>query len=303
MSRFDKNGAKRIFISHAWEDKSLARHLEDKLRATGAEVWIDHVGIRGGDNLPEQISEALEWCNTLLLLWSNAACQSRWVNLEWTNGIALEKRIIPCSVDGTKLPAILANKAYIDFGDLNEGVGKLLHALNLKSNILKPKRLKSYSSVPRKKRNKETEKIIKTSLGNILQSQWGGFVTKNSQLFFPDNNKKVLLVYSSFQENAKKWFWGVSGKYWKNWTSDDYLALVFEDQNRETYSFILLNASQAKSLFEKCSENAEAKKINARIYKSDNKPHLQEWVEFDFEKNVRELPLENIIHLNKDDPS
>jgi len=111
-----------------------------------------------------------------------------------------------------------------------------------------------------------------------------------------------LFRYSSFQENAKKWFWGVSGKYWKNWTSDDYLALVFENQNRQTYSFFLLNDLDARTLFEKCSENSEAKKINARIYRSDNKPHLQEWRECDFEKNVRELPLKNSIHPNEHEP-
>ncbi len=48
----------RIFISHAWEDKPLVRRLEAELQAAGAEVWVDHVGIRGGDNLPERISEA-----------------------------------------------------------------------------------------------------------------------------------------------------------------------------------------------------------------------------------------------------
>ncbi len=74
----------KIFISHAWEDKPLVRRLESELKAAGAEVWVDHEGIRGGDNLPERISEALEWCDTLLLIWSKAASQSHWVVLEWT---------------------------------------------------------------------------------------------------------------------------------------------------------------------------------------------------------------------------
>ncbi len=121
----------KIFISHAWEDKPLVRRLENELKAAGAEVWVDHEGIRGGDNLPERISEALEWCNTLVLVWSKTASQSRWVRLEWTNAVSLEKAIIPCRLDGAALPAILAHKAYLDFKDIEPGLAQLLQALKL----------------------------------------------------------------------------------------------------------------------------------------------------------------------------
>ena len=121
----------RIFISHAWEDKPLVRRLEAELRGAGAEVWVDHEGIRGGDNLPERISEALEWCNTLVLVWSNTARQSRWVKLEWTSAVSLDKVIIPCRLDGAALPAILAHRAYLDFRDVGQGIIHLLHALKL----------------------------------------------------------------------------------------------------------------------------------------------------------------------------
>jgi TIR domain/Protein of unknown function (DUF1566) len=121
----------RIFISHAWENKTLVRRLEAVLKVAEAEVWVDHVGVRGGDNLPERISEALDWCNTLLLVWSKAAAGSRWVKLEWANAIALDKLIIPCPIDKTPLPSILAHKAYIDFSDAELGLHELLRALQL----------------------------------------------------------------------------------------------------------------------------------------------------------------------------
>lgn len=121
----------RIFISHAWEDKALVRRLEAGLKAAGADVWVDHAGIRGGDNLPERINDALEWCNTLLLVWSKQAKASHWVKLEWTNAISLRKLIIPCPIDGTLAPPIMANTAYIDFSDEKKGVRELLQALRL----------------------------------------------------------------------------------------------------------------------------------------------------------------------------
>jgi hypothetical protein len=73
----------------------------------------------------------LEWCNTLLLVWSKPAKASHWVKLEWTNAISLRKLIIPCPIDETPVPPILANTAYIDFSNREQGLRGLLHALQL----------------------------------------------------------------------------------------------------------------------------------------------------------------------------
>ncbi|MGH7599146.1 MAG: toll/interleukin-1 receptor domain-containing protein [bacterium] len=121
----------KIFISHAWEDKAFVRQLEDELKAAGAEVWVDHSGVRGGDNLPKRISDALEWCDTVLLIWSEAAGQSHWVELEWTNGISLKKTIIPCLLSQVQLPGMLVNRLYVDFRNVDQGLAELLRALQL----------------------------------------------------------------------------------------------------------------------------------------------------------------------------
>ena len=119
----------RLFISHSWEDKPLVRLLETQLRANRIEVWVDHRGVRAGDNLPEEISNALQWCTTLLLIWSGASSNSYWVKLEWTNALALRKVIIPCLVDEVPLPPILSHKAYVKLSNINEGVSELLYSL------------------------------------------------------------------------------------------------------------------------------------------------------------------------------
>jgi len=131
MAKKTPTNKPRIFISHAWEDKQVVLRLEAELTAAGAEVWVDHVGIRGGDNLPERISDALEWCDTLLLLWSEAARDSYWVDLEWTNALSLKKLIIPCQLSSTGLPAILARIVHLDFRNFELGIDQLLHALKL----------------------------------------------------------------------------------------------------------------------------------------------------------------------------
>ncbi|MGH7455334.1 MAG: TIR domain-containing protein, partial [bacterium] len=121
----------KIFISHSWDNKPLVRRLEAELKAAGAEVWVDHAGVRGGDNLPKEISAALAWCNTVVLVWSQSAAQSHWVELEWTNAIALRKIVIPCRLDKTALPALLANLLYIDFIEVEKGITQLREAVQL----------------------------------------------------------------------------------------------------------------------------------------------------------------------------
>ena len=55
----------KIFISHSWDNKPLVRRLEAEIKAAGAEVWVDHAGVRGGDNLPKEISAALTQTQTV----------------------------------------------------------------------------------------------------------------------------------------------------------------------------------------------------------------------------------------------
>jgi hypothetical protein len=106
-----------IFISHSWEDDEVSRWLVLELKSLGVEVWADYTSVRPGDNLPKRVSDALEWCDTVLMVWSAAASVSRWVEMEWTAAVALGRVVIPCRVDSTPLPAILAPCLYVSLQD------------------------------------------------------------------------------------------------------------------------------------------------------------------------------------------
>ncbi len=121
----------KVFISHSWEDNAISREIAKYLKRDGAEIWIDYARIKGGQSLPQRISEALEWCDTLILFWSQAAKNSYYVNLEWENALDLRKDIIPCLLDGVERPAILRRCLYVDFRDPEIGYPELARALNL----------------------------------------------------------------------------------------------------------------------------------------------------------------------------
>jgi hypothetical protein len=121
----------KIFISHSWNDNEISRKLAQYLKRDGADIWIDYARIEGGDKLPKRIGNALKWCDALLLLWSQAAADSYWVEEEWTNALALRKRIIPCILDKVELPPILSNRLYIDIQEFDQGYQELYRTLKL----------------------------------------------------------------------------------------------------------------------------------------------------------------------------
>lgn len=120
----------KVFISHSWEDNEIARNLAQQLKQDGAEIWIDYARISGGDSLSDRISEALEWCDILILIWSKAASESYYVKLEWQSALDLQKKIIPCIVDDTNRPIILRSLVYIDFSVFENGYNKIKLAIN-----------------------------------------------------------------------------------------------------------------------------------------------------------------------------
>lgn len=123
--------SRKVFISYAWENQPIARQLQRDLQNDGVEVFVDYAELKGGDSLPARISKALDWCDTLVLLWSKDAAQSRWVAREWECAEQLEKCIIPCKLDGTVLPALLRSRLYLDFANYENGYAGLCRALSI----------------------------------------------------------------------------------------------------------------------------------------------------------------------------
>jgi len=116
-----------IFISHSKLDDAIAHRLATKLKQKGKKVWIDSE-IKGGEIVPLSINKAMERCGLFILLWSQSAKSSIWVEREWAAAYNC-KQIIPCLLDETPLPILLQNTCYIDFRNFDKGVYELLKAL------------------------------------------------------------------------------------------------------------------------------------------------------------------------------
>ncbi|MDZ7265236.1 MAG: TIR domain-containing protein [candidate division KSB1 bacterium] len=214
----------RVFISHSWNDNNIARKIAEYIKRDGAEIWIDYARIEGGDKLPKIISDALKRCDVLLLIWSRAANESYWVEEEWTNAHALRKKIIPCLLDNTELPAILANRLYIDFTNFNQGYHELCRALKLKTTKPSPT-IPIFRSIPKELSPTDVKALLQKYDFYCKESYWNKeFCNPNGRGFANQfelqtiRGDKVVIDHASglmwqqggsaecmTYENAKKW--------------------------------------------------------------------------------------------------
>ena len=122
------------FISYSRNDwQSFVAGLVSDLAKESQKVWIDQNYIVGGDDWMDAIGDALQVCDTLLLVLSPEALTSRYVKMEYRYFFRQEKPIIPVLYrQVNKMPFELATLHYIDFtqGDRAKSYATLLSILS-----------------------------------------------------------------------------------------------------------------------------------------------------------------------------
>src|SRR5438445_6214825 len=78
------NTAPRVFLSYAHTDgEPFATQLRQRLEAEHIPLWQDRVGMEGGRDWWQQITEALDKVEFMVLVMTPAAMQSEMVRKEW----------------------------------------------------------------------------------------------------------------------------------------------------------------------------------------------------------------------------
>jgi hypothetical protein len=102
------------FLSHASQDADFANTVARSLKKHRLTVWIDNSYLAFGGLLRNLLQSAIGESRVVVLLWSEAASQSRWVMAEIFTTFHLNRFIIPCVLDDTPLPQFLQNTAYLN---------------------------------------------------------------------------------------------------------------------------------------------------------------------------------------------
>jgi len=104
-----------IFISYPREDSRFANRLVHDLEANGIPAWIDRSKLKGGEEWTPKIQDAIDACQTMLVVLSPSALKSRYVPPEYNYAYAHGKHIIPLIHEKVDLPFPLQGLHAIDF--------------------------------------------------------------------------------------------------------------------------------------------------------------------------------------------
>ena len=100
--------AKGVFISYSRSDSGVVTLAANLLKAGGATVFLDVVDIAYGADWQQVLRDSIGLCERVLVFWSQAAADSKWVTREWKMAAEAGKRIVPILLDATPLPRGLA---------------------------------------------------------------------------------------------------------------------------------------------------------------------------------------------------
>ncbi|NNL89295.1 MAG: TIR domain-containing protein [Marinicaulis sp.] len=91
-----------VFFSYAHANRERAIEIIQALEKAGYAVWWDGV-LEGGVKYSENIEQALESANAVVVLWSEDSIKSHWVRDEASRGVD-RNCLVPLTIDGVKPP-------------------------------------------------------------------------------------------------------------------------------------------------------------------------------------------------------
>ena len=123
----------RVFLSYARDDVEAARQLADGIALAGHEIWWDR-HLHGGSRFSTEIDQALKNAEVVVVLWSEAAVASAWVQDEAAEGRD-SGRLVPVAIGSTKPPLGFRQFHTIDLGAWNgqgrpEAMDDVLNAID-----------------------------------------------------------------------------------------------------------------------------------------------------------------------------
>lgn len=134
-ARLTKGSGKRVFISHSSKDKQFATWISVDLANRGHDPWLDEWKVRAGESILAKISEGIESCDFVVVVLSENAVVSHWVEREWQakywDEVSKGKiQVIPALLRKCKIPVLLRTKKYANFSvSYNDGLEDLLIAI------------------------------------------------------------------------------------------------------------------------------------------------------------------------------
>ncbi len=131
-----ENSTPCVFLSHASEDKELARRIAGDFQRQGINTFLDEWEIGPGDSLREKIDASLEQCTHFVVLITSCSIQKRWVTAEINAGfvqkVSGECKFIPLRHDypAEHLPPLLRSLYSPSLEDYGRNINTLINNIH-----------------------------------------------------------------------------------------------------------------------------------------------------------------------------
>jgi hypothetical protein len=109
---------KTVFISYSRKNFRRANVIRLATQRLGYKTWMDKKNIVGGQNWVNRIDKGIRgsWC--LLLIWSDHARSSEYVNYEWAFAMGHQTCVIPIMIEQAKVHPRLTTINYLGWHNL-----------------------------------------------------------------------------------------------------------------------------------------------------------------------------------------
>jgi hypothetical protein len=131
-TRSGKSKTYRVFVSHATADKWLASVICEKLESAGATTFRDDRDINGGDDIPEEIRDAINDCDELLVILTPDSADRPWVLFEVGAAWGRKKTRITavlCHVAADRIPDLIKSKKAVPMNQFDAYLSELSQRL------------------------------------------------------------------------------------------------------------------------------------------------------------------------------
>jgi hypothetical protein len=117
----------KVFVSHATEDKWIAKMICSELKKRGVSSFRDDRDIVGGDDIPEKLVREIVKSKELLVILSPKSVQRPWVMLEVGAAWGRGRRIVAIlyHVDVDPIPTIIKSKKAYGLNDLDQYISEV----------------------------------------------------------------------------------------------------------------------------------------------------------------------------------
>ncbi|TMI66318.1 MAG: toll/interleukin-1 receptor domain-containing protein [Bacteroidetes bacterium] len=125
----------KVFVSYSRADSAFVKKLTADLKTLGVDIWLDQLDIPLGSLWDIEIETALNECNCVLFVASQASVQSKNALDEVYAALEENKRVVPIRIDNCNLPFRLKRLQHYDVTDsYDEVLQTVSNTLMLKVN-------------------------------------------------------------------------------------------------------------------------------------------------------------------------